>query len=253
MAYEYHEREMVFLRDNKRIVGKLFSPDKEGKTPVVIICHGFAGNLDGITDYAIAFAKEGFTSFVFDFIGGGPNIRSDGTMLDMTVLTEFRDLRVVVDELKKLETADLDNIFLMGESQGGFVTSYFASTYPDEIRALIPFFPAYVIQDDAQKRIAEYGTDLPWIEVMGMKISADYGIDATSFDIYDMLPNYKRNVLIFHGTIDSIVPISYSERAVQTFPSAKLIKVEGADHGFAGKDRVSATQKTIEFIKENIV
>ena len=39
---------------------------------------------------------------------------------------------------------DPDNVFLLGESQGGFVCSYFAATYPDEIRGLIPFYPAFI-------------------------------------------------------------------------------------------------------------
>ena len=196
--------------------------------------------------------NAGFVSCVFDFIGGGPQIQSDGTMLDMTVLTEVKDLRVVLDGLKKLDMVDPDNVFLLGESQGGFVCSYFAATYPDEIRGLIPFYPAYVIQDDAKKRIEEYGTDREWIEVMGQKISVRYGIDATSFDIYDMLPNYTGNVLIIHGTSDSIVPLSYSQRAAEAFPSAKLITIEGADHGYSGEDRKYAVGKTIEFIKANI-
>lgn len=252
MACSYEERELIFNRDDLKIFGKLLTPKEKGRFPLVIICHGFGGNLNSTYDHAVNMANAGFVSYIFDFIGGGPQIQSDGTMLDMTVLTEVKDLRVVLDGLKKLDMVDPDNVFLLGESQGGFVCSYFAAIYPDEIRGLIPFYPAYVIQDDAKKRIEEYGTDREWIEVMGQKISVRYGIDATSFDLYDMLPNYTGNVLIIHGTSDSIVPLSYSERAVEAFPSAELITIEGADHGYSGDDRKFAVGKTIEFIKTNL-
>ncbi len=58
--------------------------------------------------------------------------------------------------------------------------------------------------------------------------------------------------LIFHGTEDTIVPVSYSRRAAAEFPSAELILVEGAGHGFTEPDLSKAVSKSVEFIEEHI-
>ena len=252
MGHDYQEREVTFTREGKKIYGKLFMPDVDGKPPLVIICHGFAGNHEGVLDYAAVFAREGIAAYAFDFIGGGPDIKSDGIMLDMTVLTEARDLDVIIDGFIAAGEIDPNNIFLMGESQGGFVSTYVAASRPSDIRALVAFFPAYVIQDDSKARIEEFGTELPSINVMGMQISVLYGLDATSFDIYEKMKAYDRKVLILHGTVDRIVPLSYSERAAKTFPSARLITFEGADHGFGGADREKATRLALDFVRSNL-
>lgn len=46
---------------------------------------------------------------------------------------------------------------------------------------------------------------------------------------------------------------SYSEKAEKTFPNARLVRVEGADHGFKGEDEANAMQTEIVFMKENLV
>ena len=39
-------------------------------------------------------------------------------------------------------------------------------------------------------------------------------------------------MIIIHGTADSRVPIRYSEKAVETYKSATLYRIQGANHGF---------------------
>ena len=51
---------------------------------------------------------------------------------------------------------------------------------------------------------------------------------------------------------DNIPPISYSERAVMTFPSAELIRFEGAGHGFHGSDETQAEELVIDFVKRHL-
>ena len=71
--------------------------------------------------------------------------------------------------------------------------------------------------------------------------------DATSFDLYDLIPNYTGPVLLLHGDKDPIVPLSYSERAAETFPNAELIVFPGQGHGFMGASRDDAKEKEVEF------
>ena len=247
-------KEKIFERDGKRIYGKLYEPEnrEDENYPIVIIGHGYGEDCSDVEDYANAFARHGIGAYTFDFIGGSNNSKSDGEVEEMSVLTEAEDLDRVLDGIEELPEVDKDNIFLMGESQGGFVASYVASRRSDELKGLVALYPAYVIHDDAWRRTPD-PDDIPdTMNMMGMTIGRKYNEDAMSFDIYDMLPDYDGNVLILHGTSDRLVPISYSEKAVETFPSAKLVKINDAGHGFHGAADKYATKKMIEFVLGNI-
>ena len=249
---QWSKKEVEFSCDGKKIAGVLYLPESETPVPAVILSHGFGGNYTGFEGgYCRAMADHGIAACAFDFCGGGRKSKSDGKTTEMSVLTEAADLDAVLDAVAKIPEIDAQNIFLLGESQGGFVSSYVAAKRPDDVRGLIAVYPAYVIQDDARKRAPDLDAAPETMEVMGMTLGKIYNVDALSFDIYELLPNFKRKVLILHGTADKLVPISYSERAVTTFPDASLVKFDGAGHGFWGPDLFRAITLALEFVKEN--
>ena len=250
--YDVSVTELVFYRDGKRIYGKLYTPNGSGEYPTVIMGHAFGANLSMMEGYAEAFAKSGISAYAFDFIGGGQNIRSDGIMEEMSVLTEAADMSVVLDGISELDTVDKNNIFLMGASQGGFVATYVAATRPDDVRGLIAFYPAYVLQDDSKKR-TKNGTEMKeTFTALGATLSRLYDEDAMSFDIYDVMKGYGGKALILHGTADTLVPVEYSERAVNTMPDATLVKIKGAGHGFGGSDDRYASDLAVSFVKQSV-
>ena len=140
----------------------------------------------------------------------------------------------------------------MGLSQGGFVATYAAAERPEDVRGLIPVFPAYVLQDDAWKRTPDPENIPETIEVMGVRIGRVYSADAMSFDIFEKMPAFGRNVLIFHGTADPIAPIAYSERAVKVFPHAELVRIDGAGHGMSDLGESAVAERAVQFVKENM-
>ena len=150
--YDISVSDLTFLRDGKKIYGKLYAPEGEGRYPAVILGHPFGADLSVMECYAEAFAKNGIIAYAFDFIGGGQNIQSDGTMEEMSVLTEAADMNTVFDGIRSLDTVDDENMYVMGASQGGFVATYVAATRPQDVRGLIALYPAYVLQDDARAR-----------------------------------------------------------------------------------------------------
>ena len=249
----YTVEETSFLRDGKHIYGKLLFPRGEAPLPLVILAHGFNGNCDKVEPYARAFAENGIAACVFDFIGGGEGSRSDGSILDMSVLTEAADLNAVIDSLKQREEFDPERVFLLGRSQGGFVAAYVAEERPQDICAMVLLFPGFVISDD-MKALAPDPEEIPeTVELMGATIGRIYLKDAMSVDIYEKMGNYPGDVLIFHGTADSIVPLSYSERAAAAFPSAELVTIEGADHGFTGDDNLYVTKRAVDFVMAHLM
>ena len=144
---------------------------------------------------------------------------------------------------------DPDSIFLMGGSQGGFVCSDVAGVRPDDVAGLVCLYPAYVLQDNAWKQTPDPDNIPETINLMGIALGGIYNRDAMSFDIYDIIRNYPGKVLILHGTADSIAPVSWSERAAEVFPDAELIRYEGANHGFRGKDEINSENQAIEFVR----
>ena len=251
-ARSYTVEETSFLRDGKHIYGKLFLPQGEAPFPLVILAHGFNGNCDKVEPYAAAYAENGIAACVFDFIGGGEGSRSDGSILDMSVLTEAADLNAVINSLKERKEFDPGQIYLFGRSQGGFIAAYVAEERPQDIRAMVLLFPGFVISDD-MRELAPNPEEIPEsVELMGATIGRTYLEDAMSVDIYEKMGDYPGDVLIFHGTADNIVPLSYSERAVKAFPSAELVTIEGAGHGFIGEDDVYVTKLSVDFVTAHL-
>ena len=248
-AGPYSVKEILLERDGLKIWGALYLPEGDAPLPLVICSHGFGGNHEHVKPYAEAFARNGIAAFAFDFVGGGYGSRSDGTMKEMSVLTEAADLCAVMDRMKEMPEINPEQIFLLGASQGGFVSSYVAGIRPDDVAGVVALYPAYVLQDNAWKQTPDPENIPETISLMGITLGGIYNRDAQSFDIYDVMKNYPGKVLILHGTVDSIAPISYSERAAETFPDAELIRYEGKNHGFMGQDLIRSENESIAFVQ----
>ena len=247
------EEKTYYREDNKKICGELYIPTNSyDEFPLVILSHGFGGNMSSTRDLGKSLCKIGFASFIYDFIGGGYSIKSDGQMTEMSVLTEANDLNTVLDELKEDERINEDNIFLLGQSQGGFVSTYVAGTR-DDIKGLIDYYPAFCIRDDAEKQYASVDQVPDTYSVLGFAtVGRIYYMDAVSFDIYEIMEDISCNTLLMHGTTDNVVPISYSERASTTIPNCEYVVYQGQGHGFSGAAEKDSTERTIKFLKENL-
>ena len=251
MNTKYRIEQTDIFNQDKKIYGEFYIPDLKS-FPLVIICHGFGETHNGTKDLAEVFALNGIGAFIFDFCGGSNDSLSDGKTTEMSVLTEADDLFAVLDEMKKNLLVDKDKIFLVGKSQGGYVTTFVAAHRVEEIAGMALWYPAYVIEDDAQERLDKYPPFIDEMDVMGTKISRKYNLDAVSANIYTWMRLFYKDVLIIHGTADSIVPVSYAQEAAETFPNAKLITIERAEHGFHGLERPNVIRMTFDFINDHL-
>ena len=133
---------------------------------------------------------------------------------------------------------------------GGFISSYVAAHRPQDVRALAIEFPAYVLQDDAKKRANPDGTFPEVFNAMNTQIGRKFNMEAVSFDIYDVIGGYTGDVLIQHGDQDRLVPLRYSQRAAEVFPSAELVVLPGQGHGFRGEYRAQAMERELAFFRQ---
>ena len=250
-AGAYNLEEVSFTRDGQHIAGELYLPEGEEPRPLVILCHGYGGSMAHLRHYAVRFAQQGYAACVFDFIGGGSNIQSDGDMTEMSVLTEATDLNAVLDGLLNRPELDPARVFLLGASQGGFVVTYVAGQRPADIRGLIPLYPGYGMQDFV-RLVADGQTGLQdTYTMLGQTVGRRYVEDALSFRIEDYMAAYDGPVLIVHGTADPVAPLPYSRRALQFFPSAELKTIEGAHHSFRDAEDEAAIAYMLDFLRNH--
>lgn len=149
---KYNSQELWLQRDDQPIYGVLCTPaEEQQKYPLVIVSHGLGTSADQTLQEAQFFAEHGFAAYAFDFCGGSDRSRSgsaDGDMTKMSVLTEAADLSAVMDQLMGLDTIDNQNVFLLGMSQGGYVSAYVAAQRPEDVRALGLEYPAFACRTD---------------------------------------------------------------------------------------------------------
>ena len=224
------------------------------KKPVIILSHGFLGNGEQNSHYAETLVKLGYIALTFDFNGGGPASTSSGKSIDMTVLTEKEDLLAVVKYAESLEDADIQNISLMGFSQGGFVSALVAAELKDRIKQLVLFFPALCIPDDARKGnmlIMNFDPNNipPVICQEPMIIGRDYALVAQKLDPYKEISGFTGKSLIIHGTADDAVSVEYSRKAKNVYKNLVYKEIEGAGHGFTGTADEEAIRILTDFCK----
>ena len=204
----------------------------------VILSHGFLANERMCYPYAKLLSEMGYLAITYDFCGGGIIVRSEGRSQDMTVWTEAEDLKAVIAAVR--EQYDVQDISLLGCSQGGFVSGLVASELDRQISNLILFYPAICIPDDARNgQMMFYRFDPANIpDLLGrfpMKLGGNYARTVINMDPFKELSGYHGRTLLVHGTKDPIVNIEYSRRFKDVYPNCVYHEIEGAGHGFKGK------------------
>ena len=218
-------------RGSLRLRGAMFRP-AEGETfPVAVVSHEFMANRLFTMRYARLLASMGYAAFCYDFSGGCIVGASQGRTTDMTVFTEMEDLKAVIAYAKAQPFADPDRLLLMGCSQGGLVTALTAAEPDTQAEAIILFYPALSIPDDARKgsmmRARFDPADIPETLRCGpMKLGRDYAASVLELDPFSVIPAYRGDVLIVHGNADTLVDVSYSRRAYDAFRASAEAALE---------------------------
>lgn len=236
------------------LYGELLVPQGlKGKLPTVICCHGFGSSYKQCKNsIGLSLAKSGFAVYCFDFFGGSEHSRSGGSMLDMSIFTERDDLETVICAIKKLDTTDEENLFLLGQSQGGCVAAMTAPALAGDIRAMILYYPALCIPDDARKRFKQAVDIPPVVKNFGHKVGKRYYEGLLDYDVYAALSDYTGPVLILHGDRDKMVPVSYSERAAKCYANAEFVLLPGEIHGFTAAGKRIAAKRTYDFLTRSL-
>jgi feruloyl esterase len=238
-SYDYEERDLNVVdqaASTESMTGRLYVPTAAAPVPLVICCHGLVGSIDDLDPVAQTLAGLGVAAFCFAFRNGGPQA---GDTTRMSVMTEVADLEEVLSAARSAadgwEAVDPQRIVFQGVSQGGAVSAITAARHPQEVAGLALWYPAFSITDDLHLLFASSEEVPETLTFEGHSLGSIYAEDMWNYDVYADMPRYPSPVLIVHGDADAVAPIGYSERAVQTFPDAQLLTIEGAGHGLSGR------------------
>ena len=155
-AYDVKVQKVPVRASEYTLYGELLLPKgKSGPLPTVICCSGFGTSFRFCKKtIGMCLAMSGFAAYCFDFYGGCKDSKSGGAMPEMSIFTERDDLSAVIGYIKTLDIVDRENLFLLGESQGGCVAGITAPIHRDDVRAMVQYYPAFCIPDDARKQFA---------------------------------------------------------------------------------------------------
>ena len=247
------EKEIYFYRDDLKIYGKMYLPEGEGPFPVVIFSHGFPGTHFWADVYAKELTNRGLAGVTFDFIGGSSESKSDGDVTEMSVLTEAQDLNVVIDSVKTMPWIDVNNLFLLGHSFGGLVSTYVAAQRPDDVKGLMVWEPSYQMSDEILKLYPQ-GCEIPDEIYTPSHVGRIFIEDLQNLDIYETMGNYDKEILLLQGELSKTNELQdiYFNKAAETFPNMKWEIVDGANHTFSEKSGERALEKCIDYMMENM-
>lgn len=252
LIFEYETQELSAWRDEEQIYGVVYIPQtQEEQMPAVIYAHGYGVTHQNGIQYAEKLAERGFVVYCFDFCGGSTESKSDGSPLEMSILTEQADLETVIDMVRELDYVDSDRVFLFGASQGGLVSGITAAANKEKLRGLILLYPGFEIVETVQALFSGPDEIPDSYHFMWMTVGRRYFEDVWDYDVYGVIGAYDKDVLLIHGDSDSIVPLSSSERALEVYPSAQLKIIPGAGHGLHGEDAETATEYMVEYLQSH--
>jgi len=232
-----------------KLRGVLTTPENfnQKKIPVVIMFHGFTGNINEKINITIAetLAKEGIASVRFDFNGHG---KSDGDFEKMSLDNELEDARRIVQYVEQLPF--VSKIGIYGHSQGGLISILLSSELgKSKIKAVAMLAPAVIIHDNMLQG-SFFGTTFDPLNVPDkvslssgkITVGKDYILSGQRIKPFEAAKRYKGKVKIIHGTGDRAVPYSYSEYLLYFYRNAELTITPKADHVFSNQEDIPATE-----------
>lgn len=228
------EKDVVFKRSCGDIVGKQMEAlDPRG---LVILVHGFTGNMEGPSGlfrrFASELGREGYSVLRFNFRYTNDKMASFDKM---TLQGEADDLRFVLDALEE----KYDWIAVVAESLGGAVSLL---TGHPAVQCMVLWYPVIFprnlakrwdspeLEDALKTRgVVPCGGD----EGENVLVSKQFIDELRSTDILPRLSALTCPVLFIHGDQDSSVSCDESTEGYKAAKSKKgLSLIHGADHGF---------------------
>jgi pimeloyl-ACP methyl ester carboxylesterase len=177
--------------------------------PVMLWCHGNAGNIINRLDNLRLLHQMGLSVFLFDYRGYGKsqNIRP-------TEKGFYNDAYAAYDYLARIRKIRPDRMVLFGRSLGASVAGELAAQRPAAALILESSFPSI----EAVAKVHYGGFPAHWF--LGAQ-----------FRLVDRLPHLSLPKLIIHGDKDDIIPVELGRQVYNVAkPPKEWFGIPGANH-----------------------
>ena len=248
-----HVQHIAIQRGGLTLRGR-FEKRAKGPCPLVMMLHGFGGNMwvapdswfDRLADDLTA---AGCAVLRFDFNGHGI---SDGAFREMTVYNEIEDAAAFLQYAMVRE--DVTTISLLGHSQGGVVAGMLAGYYHDVIDKLVMLAPAASLKTDAQRgacMMASYDPNhIPaYVNVDGVhEVGGLYFRMAQMLPIYEVTSRFGGEALAIVGGQDIVVKPEDIQRYGDAMVNCRVLNMPTLDHGLMGDEHEAFIGQVLKFL-----
>ena len=238
-----------------KLVGILSNPKDTNETPIIIICHGFGSNKDGLTKTTLEreYNGIGVATFRFDFFAHG---ESGGEFEEITISHGKDDVLNAVAFLNEL---GYTKIGLQGCSYGGMSALLTAG----EIKELFCLILQCPVSDDFGNLMVDFlGLNKNSWKKEGYAIYNNFDGEKKkiNFSFYGDINNTKGYeaaeriicpTLIIHGDADDVVPVEQSKKLAGFINGSKLIIIPNCDHQFSNEEHWNQLiHESVGFVEE---
>lgn len=233
----------------KGILRGFFHQPNSKRYPICIIFHGFTGQKTGTKFSYVQLARTLETKNVatlrLDFLGSG---ESDQEFKDMTFKEELYCANKILEDV--LSMPEVTEIYVLGHSMGGAIASELAAQHPQSISRLCLWAPAFNLPEALQYLIGKKEPNEEGLyDHNGFEISQAFVDDLVSRNLYENLHIYQNKLLVIHGTKDTTVPYSITQKYLPLFSkNLNFVPIKDGTHNFDTViDIKNVLQLTLDF------
>lgn len=257
---EMIEKVFTFENEGREINGVIALPKEEGKHPLVVMNHGFAGSKEegiGFVTISQALAKNGIAAVRFDFSGCGASVVP---FSQFNLKNNISDSNAVLNYVLESESIDENRLGILGYSMGGRLAIMVTDADSNPYKAMTLIAPgAQEEMDFCAIMGCEFEGDTPVVEFFGQKLELgkEFLDDVVTSNEIMKKATKKVDSIVFSGTNDVLVTPETCKKISSKLDS-KLFTMEGADHsyGFYGNTNIDYVNKivneTVAFFSEKL-
>lgn len=259
-------RETIKILTEKdfQINGVIETLHPRNKSPVIIFSHGLLDtmNTSYIKTLSEKFLKKGFAVARFDYTNSLGS--STGEIANITISQWMRDLKLIVEYVKRRPYCDDKRIILVGHCYGAMTVLLTESEEKISKATILISIPAKFTstritrlepREMMKVRLKRYFHIAADGKRSELRINYSFFEDGMKHDLYRAARNLKVPVLFIHGLSDESVPYGDSEELYEKVNSRKeLYLIEGMPHEIKGSKTINTIfEKSIEFLKKSRV
>jgi pimeloyl-ACP methyl ester carboxylesterase len=214
------EKQLTITHEQLALAATLHYPqggteqlEKNGKYPVVVICHGFVGSRIGVDRLFVKTARQlaakGNYVLRFDYGGCG---ESDGEYGSLGFDSMVDQTRTVLDYISSCDFLDPTRLSLLGHSLGGAV-AIMTAVKDRRVKRLILWSAVGYPFNDIVRIVGRQSYDVAYTK--GTTDYAGYTLTPLFFDSlmehqpFQSATRFSGDVLLVHGTSDDVIPVDY--------------------------------------------